>query len=124
MLRKLTVVCGELDKIDERVSQLIESELQAREDITLVMHPAAKHRASEQITILEKILYEAICDNAETHLIVATNSASIISRIGELVEMNYLDKQTAVVELAIETVHRVCLFDAQGVLTDWPIGYL
>lgn len=124
MLRKLTVVCGDLDKIDERVSQLIESDIQAHEDNVLVMHPGAKRRASEQITILEKILYEAICDSAETHLIIATNSASIVEKIGELVEVNHLDRSTVVVELASETDHRVCLFDAQGVLTDWPIGYL
>lgn len=120
----MTIICGDLQKIDERVSDLLNLSASTHEDITLVTHPAACARASEQIIFFEKILSEVVADTAATHFIIATNAAAIVSRVGEMIETNDLSRDQIRVELVDVTEHRVCQFDEQGILTDWPIGYL
>jgi hypothetical protein len=124
MLQHITIICGDLTKIDERVAHLLHLSLEMKEDVTLVRHPAASCRASEQVSLFKKILHEAELDQDLTHLITATNSESIINYLGEMVENHQLDRTSIVVELIDHREHCVSQFDAQGVLFNWPIGYL
>lgn len=124
MLRHITIICGDLTKIDERIGQILSRSLKAKEDVTLVCHPGAACRASEQVSLFKKILHEAELDQDSTHLIAATNSESVISCLGEMVENNQLDRSSIAVELIDHREHCVSRFDAQGVLSNWPVGYL
>jgi len=62
MLRHITIICGDLLKIDERIGQILSRSLEAKEDVTLVYHPGAARRASEQVSLFKKILREAELD--------------------------------------------------------------
>lgn len=124
MLRHITIICGDLLKIDERIGQILSRSLEAKEDVTLVCHPGSAHRASEQVSFFKKILREAELDQDSTHLIAATNSESVISCLGEMVKNHQIDRTSIVVELIDHRKHCVSQFDTQGVLSNWPIGYL
>ena len=57
-------------------------------------------------------------------LVVETHSASLISRMGELVECGSLALEECEVILIHDHGQTRTTFDSEGILRDWPIGFL
>lgn len=92
----------------------------ALEQPELHLHPAYQSKLAD-------LFAEAL--PAQTPILVETHSQALVNRLGELIEEGRLQKEDVVVLLfeldpaTREASVRESTFDAEGVLTNWPIGF-
>lgn len=103
--------------------------LTAIEQPELHLHPRFQARLADLFAGVIRASKDVSVVAPSTQLVIETHSESMISRLGELVSLGKLDRKDCSVllfqkESTGNTTVRTAEFNEDGMLSDWPVGFL